>query len=480
MHFERIILLRHAACGLARLAALALVLVCMRTLADDPHGGHHPAGGPNNTFHTEVPAHPYSLVLGRPTDTSVTLSVLTTKELEGFVRYGLEAGPCTNVTAAFHLAAGTPTNVVIGGLAANTGYHYQFLSRAADAMIFIQDAENTFHTARPAGAPFVFTVTADSHLDENTDPTIYAATLRNALADRPDFHIDLGDTFMTDKRGSRPADAWPQYLAQHYDVGLLCRSAPLYLVLGNHDGECGQGQAEATRMRTACFPNPTPDAFYSGDATGNSYAWQWGDALFVVLDPFRYSAAPGRGAKPGGWSFTLGRPQYDWLQATLAHATAPFKFVFIHHLVGGLASQGRGGAEAVPYFEWGGRDLDGREAFAERRPGWGLPIHALLATNGVTAVFHGHDHFYARQEVDGMVYQTVPQPGHPGDGSISQAANYGYLNGDMLPGSGYLRVSVAGDRATVDYVRTRDATAPSTGPTGSVSSRYALVSRPRH
>ena len=29
-------------------------------------------------------------------------------------------------------------------------------------------------------------------------------------------------------------------------------------------------------------------------------------------------------------------------------------------------------------------------------------------------VFHGHDHLYARQDLDGIVYQEVPQPGTPG------------------------------------------------------------------
>jgi hypothetical protein len=60
----------------------------------------------------------------------------------------------------------------------------------------------------------------------------------------------------------------------------------------------------------------------------------------------------------------------------------------------------------------------------------------------VTAVFHGHDHFYARQEKDGIVYQMAPQPGTPGN-SILDAGKFGYESGTFLPSAGYLRVHVA-------------------------------------
>ncbi len=59
--------------------------------------------------------------------------------------------------------------------------------------------EHTFHTQRTPGSPFTFTVTSDSHLDENTSGEVYLRTLANALNDAPDFHLELGDTFMTGK-----------------------------------------------------------------------------------------------------------------------------------------------------------------------------------------------------------------------------------------------------------------------------------------
>ena len=85
-----------------------------------------------------------------------------------------------------------------------------------------------------------------------------------------------------------------------------------------------------------------------------------------------------------------------------------------------------------------------------------MPIHALLKKHGVQAVFHGHDHFYAREELDGVVYQLVPQPANP-RASLSaprNAAEYGYTSGQLLGGSGYLRVDVGPRSARVEYVVT--------------------------
>lgn len=72
--------------------------------------------------------------------------------------------------------------------------------------------------------------------------------------------------------------------------------------------------------------------------------------------------------------------------------------------------------------------------------------------NHVAAVFHGHDHLHAEQDLDGIVYQEVPQPGDP-NGSSRSAAEYGYTNGVILGSSGYLRVSVSSEQVRVEYLR---------------------------
>jgi hypothetical protein len=414
-------------------------------------------GGPAHVAQTDVPARPVDVILGRPTNNSVTMSVLAYVDMRGKVSFGTQKDQLTSPTSPTRLSAGEPSEFVIDSLQPATRYYYQFAYQDGDSSGLV---DGTFHTQRPRGSSFVFTIQADSHLDQNTSPDVYANTLRNVLADGPDFHVDLGDTFMTGKyQGDNPTEL---YLAQRYYFGLLCHSAPLFLVLGNHDGEPGgRGlkRTGAVSLRKEFFPNPEPDAFYTGNRRGEEavgllqdyYAWEWGDALFVVLDPFWYSARP-RGERSDNWYRTLGEDQYRWLRQSLEASQARFKFVFVHHLVGGSDSSGRGGAEAAKFFEWGGHNRNGRYEFDARRPGWGKPIHQLLVENNVSVVFHGHDHFFAKQDLDGVVYQLVPQPAHARYGNPRTAAEYGYVAGDILGGSGHVRVTVTPNKAKIDYI----------------------------
>jgi phosphodiesterase/alkaline phosphatase D-like protein len=183
----------------------------------------------------------------------------------------------------------------------------------------------------------------------------------------------------------------------------------------------------------------------------NYYAWEWGDALFVVLDPFNNTLTNPNSAPADNWRWSLGKQQYDWLKATLQNSRASYKFLFMHHLVGGIESA-RGGVETAHRYEWGGKNADDTEGFAAKRPGWDMPIHQLLIANKVSAVFHGHDHFYGYQQLDGVVYQECPQPG-TANFSTASATDGKYAQGTILPNSGHLRVTVSADAAKVEYVR---------------------------
>ena len=430
----------------------------------------------------DVPAHPFDVILGRPETDSVTASVLCYADADGFIAYGTEQGKLTSKTLVQAFKNGEPAEIVLPSLKPDTRYYYALhLGQTVSP-------EFSFQTARPSGKAFTFTITADSHLDANTDPALYQNTLANALADKPDFHIDLGDTFMTEKHASREA-ATRQYLAQRYYFGKICNSAPLFFTLGNHDGESPRGRGDdglaawAALTRKRYFPNPVPDKFYSGDTfqqpeaglLQDYYSWEWGDALFVVLDPFWFTQrGHGRG---DNWKRSLGIEQYQWLKRTLEASRAKFKFVFIHHLVGGANDQCRGGAEAAPLYEWGGKNPDGTDGFAQNRPGWPAPIHELLKQNHVSIVFHGHDHLYAKQDLDGITYQEVPQPGCPGDGRAPRsAAEYGYADGTILGSSGHMRVSVSPEKMKADYVRSilpKDQAGPLKN--GTVADHYELT-----
>ena len=143
-----------------------------------------------------------------------------------------------------------------------------------------------------------------------------------------------------------------------------------------------------------------------------------------------------------------------------------------------MLGTGRGGVDECDLFEWGGRNRRGAWEFAQRRPGWELPIHQLMVKHGVTIFFQGHDHLYARQERDGIVYQEVPMPAD--HGYVAYNADR-YRSGVKLPNSGHLRVAVAPDGVTVDYLRTyltQDETAQRK--TGELAHRYTIKPKNSH
>jgi len=168
------------------------------------------------------------------------------------------------------------------------------------------------------------------------------------------------------------------------------------------------------------------------------------------------------------WGITLGDAQYHWFKRTLEQSQAKYKFVFAHHVLG----TGRGGIEASDLYEWGGRSNRGDWEFDQKRPGWELPIHQLMAKHGVTIFFQGHDHLFVRQQRDGVVYQEVPNLADQGYVAYNEDR---YPSGVKLPNSGRLRVCVSPEHVTVDYVRSylpKDETAQRKS--GEVAYTYAI------
>ncbi|MEN9281237.1 MAG: hypothetical protein RL594_172 [Bacteroidota bacterium] len=410
-------------------------------------------------------------LLGRPTDTSITIQVVPNDAMEVRVKYGALADVLDQQTTWMKVAATEPATITLRGLQPDMKVFYQVEYRVNQEAPSISRPVYSFRTQRRRGSPFTFVIQADPHMDDQSDSSVYLRTLRNELEDAPDFMIDLGDIFMSDKLTNAQKKVTHDTIT--YRVHMMrsyyeeaCHSTPLFITLGNHEGESGwlnNGTADnvpvyGTIDRKKYFLNPEPDSFYSGDTAsypfvgrrGAYYAWEWGDALFMVIDPYWFTKP-----KPdslNGWRWTLGKEQYEWLRATLAKSTATFKFIFSHQLVGG-DPDGRGGVEFADRYEWGGKNLDGTEGFAKNRPGWEMPIKDLLKRHRVNVFFHGHDHFFGKQEKDCLIYQEVPQPSHARYTGAGQAAAYGYLEGLILPNSGHLRVNVSPEATKIEYVR---------------------------
>jgi len=413
--------------------------------------------GPSGDLHAGT-------LLEFPGGTSVGLATAFLKDVEYQYRYGTDPERLDLSTPVRRAAAGTVARDRIDGLRPGGTYHFRLAYAEAGAGEFTLAPPGRFATRKAPGEAFTFVVEADPHLDENSSGPVYAATLGRMAGDAPDFLIDLGDTSMAEKLAA-DGDAFlaRDRLVRSYwdDIG---SSVPFLMVLGNHDGEhgwsAGKGKppaAEAAALRRTWLIDPRTAPADTFDVfSDTAYGFQWGDALFVVLDPYEAEAA-----KPSdGWSWTLGKEQYDWLAGVLARSKAAYRFVFIHNLLGGSGKDARGGADWADRYEWGGLGADGKNEFGAKRPGWPMPLHQLFLANHVDAVFHGHDHFYAMEERDGIIYQMAPQPSLAKEQrlGLEQIGEYGYSRGVFLPSPGYLRLSVSPERTLVQYVRSGDGT----------------------
>lgn len=446
-------------------------------------------------------------LLGRPTSNSVTLKAIADRPVEVFVEYGEFPGVYSGSTPPLTFQDGH-VELVIGGLSADTRYFYRLRYRAAgDGGSTLARPEYAFHTQRALESTFSFAVQSDSHLGFPTfyDAELYAITFANGLSGAPDFLIDLGDTFLLDGNEETATSVNQKYLSQRAFFSLIGHSVPAFLVVGNHENEEGwnlddKGADVANSLpvlsvnaRKRFFVNPKPDTFYTGNLDDDVteidgdhlkedyYAFEWGSALFVAIDPFWYTMTKPFAGPIGGeeedevigdrWDWTLGEEQYLWLKRTLEDSDARFKFVFAHHLVGGNADYSRAGARGAPYVEWGGLNVDGSWGFDEHRPGWELPIHQLMVESGVSIFFHGHDHVFAMEELDGIVYQLCPLPANEDYDSGFPVNLVNYRDGVIVDNSGHLRVTVSPETVTVDYVRSY---LPGDGTNGEVAYSYTI------
>jgi len=421
-------------------------------------------------------------LLGRPTDTSISIKIVPDSTIQYYYQYGTSPGTYSGQTDTVSATGGEPHTVTITGLSPNTHYYYRMHYNYNNTG-WVARPEHSFWTQRDKGEEFVFDITSDSHVNIMLgSAAVWTDTLNNVAADDPDFLIDLGDTFAMDNVTTL-AGADSAYLFQRDFFDIVGHSASIYLAMGNHEQTEGWHFDGTNSLPVWSFNsmkkyylNPSPDGFYSGNEETFSYidgdgklqdyfAWEWGDALFVFIDPFwytttkPYTGTTGGGESAGGsgdrWDWSLGQTQFNWLKTTVQNSNASYKFVFAHHMVGGSDDYVRGGAEPAHLYEWGGGDDESPITdFETERPitDWGSePIHQFFVANGVSAFFHGHDHQYAYEVREGVVYQSLPAAGFTGGGfGIYNNSPYAEM---VLDSSGHLRVTVSPTITTVDYVR---------------------------
>jgi 3',5'-cyclic AMP phosphodiesterase CpdA len=157
-------------------------------------------------------------------------------------------------------------------------------------------AEFTTAPGRVEPFSFVYMGDAQNGLDR------WGSLVRTAFRERPDaaFYLMAGDLV---NRGNE-RDDWDSLF--HNAAGIYDRR-PLVPVLGNH--EC-QGGRPRLYLEQFTLPANGP----AGVEPGRAYAFEYSNALFVILDS---------NLDPAG--------QTDWLERQLAGTQATWKFVAYHH-----------------------------------------------------------------------------------------------------------------------------------------------------
>ncbi len=357
------------------------------------------------------------------------------------------------------------------GLEAGTRYEYAvFLSSASDPGASDQEGgagnvlehnivyQGSAVTQRKPGESFEFALITDSHISPRSvapgtlSAYEYQESILLGLAPeiqnaQPDFIVNLGDMLDFHLFGFNeppPDGSWTRLAYLNYRRCLrdALGHAAHFPVIGNWDGENGSYAedqiAYSREQRLAYVPAPEPETYPQGGSPHEDYyAYTWGDALFVALNVMTYTEKelllddPGDGS-PEDW--TLGEQQLAWLETTLESSQSKWKFLLIHHAVGGAG----GDEENAIYGRGGGLAANvGEQA----------RVHDLMVQHDAQIFFYGHDHVFTDMVVDDIHYTLPGSAGAPWKFDESET---GYEQ--QWLDSGYARVQVSPTEVTVRFL----------------------------
>ena len=105
----------------------------------------------------EANSNPVSVILGRPTASEITVSILTRVSAQVTLQWGETSGAYTNKSDPVVCDGVDPAVFVLDGLKANTRYYYQVGWQADGKELVLLD-EASFHTARATGETYQFVI----------------------------------------------------------------------------------------------------------------------------------------------------------------------------------------------------------------------------------------------------------------------------------------------------------------------------------
>jgi predicted MPP superfamily phosphohydrolase len=208
---------------------------------------------------------------------------------------------------------------------------------------------------------FTFVVIGDNKTGKGDD-TIYRELIMQAMKQRPDFIVNVGDMIQSPN----------EKLWAHFKEVSKPVTVPYFFTVGNHDVSDKKSE-ELYRKQV--------------DLPGNElyYTFAVGKSLFVVLD-----------SNISGQNQKITSKQYKWLKVVLSSSEFKHTFIFVHHPL-------------FPEKRRGNHYGDSLDKDPKRRD----RLQALFVKYKVTIVFQGHEHLYMRKTVDGITHIITGGGGAP-------------------------------------------------------------------
>ncbi|MCF6170762.1 MAG: metallophosphoesterase [Bacteroidales bacterium] len=246
--------------------------------------------------------------------------------------------------------------VALTGLCPNVKYYYKVSTTDENIKqgSFVAGAQDSDRT-----------ISFYAYGDTRTYPAnhdMVAAQILQDMSQHPEtqtFIISTGD-FVAN--GDREKDWTDQFFDPQYtSLQKMLSELPYMAAVGNHEG---QGL-----LFRKYFPYPrfVSDRYY--------FSFDYGPAHFMVIDQFT--------------SYAVGSDQYNWLVNDLEATNKDWKFILLHE----------------PGWTAGGVHPNNPEVQEIIQP--------LCETYGVQIVLTGHNHYYARAVVDGVMHITTGGGGAP-------------------------------------------------------------------
>ncbi|NCO65208.1 MAG: metallophosphoesterase [Candidatus Aquicultor secundus] len=210
------------------------------------------------------------------------------------------------------------------------------------------------------GAPFRFVVMADSRgstkgVNESVLRTIMGKVKK--LSPQPKFVFFTGDMVGGGPTVARQLDFWKSVMDDYYPLKAI------YPAIGNHEGK------EPVFSKAFTY---LPNEMVTG--YGHTVYWiNYGNADFFVLNSNR--------------SHEVTAAERNWLDKALKNSAKNLHFVFVHE-------------PAYPTGSHLGSSLDANKLSRDK-------LWTIFDARGVTLVFVGHEHNYARRHIDSAMNETI-------------------------------------------------------------------------